>query len=84
MSRPELRTIPGGGDIVLALEYLLEEARAGRVDALGVLLLVNDHEHGLSVAAGPRAGQLWARMVAAAADMTYTLMQGDGLERLQD
>jgi len=76
-----LELIQGGGDIVKALEHLLEEARQGRVVGV-VLCAISDRDdgtfHGWTWAHKDGVVAPWARLHAVAADAAHHLMK-DGL-----
>lgn len=77
MSRPELRVIDGGGDIVAYCEDLLEQARAGNFEALAVASVGSGDCLGIGYACRDDLPRKWSMLVASVASLQHALLIGD-------
>lgn len=75
MSRPELRRIEGGGEIVDYLEGLLDAARAGQFEALAVASVHVDGELGIGYAYRDDMHRPWATIVASVTTLQHALLE---------
>lgn len=78
MTRPALRKIEGGGDIVAYLEELAERARKGDFDAVVVAMVGSDGVMHHGWAYEDDLPFSWAVILAAATDLQSVLLD-DGL-----
>lgn len=80
MTKPPLRLIHGGYDVVEALEDALKKAKAGEFDAIVISGITTDGHSGTHWAHRDDMAHPWSRMVAAVAASQHDLMV-DGLKQ---
>jgi hypothetical protein len=74
VSRPELRVIEGGGDVVDYLEDLLESARKGEFEAVAVATVGSDGILGVGCSYRDDMDSAWARILASVVNLQHWLL----------
>lgn len=75
MSRPELRVIEGGGDIVDYLEEVLRQAKAGEFHALAIASVHSDGSLGVGYAFRDDMDRPWAQIVASIVSLQHHFLE---------
>lgn len=73
---PDLRLVYGGGEIVGFLREMLEAAERGEFESVAIATVEANGNIGSGLAFKDDASQIWARQLAAVANLQHDILTG--------